>query len=159
LFNFAIILIENLSKKFNNNLVLKHVNLEIPSGSLVALVGPSGSGKSTLLRIIAGFEKPNTGNVWLFGRDATNIPINNREVGFVFQNYALFDHLTVSENIGYGLSVRDIPKKNIEKRVRELIQLVQLDGFQNRYPKQLSGGQRQRVALARHWQLNLKFYY
>jgi len=143
------ILIENLSKKFNNNLVLKHVNLEIPSGSLVALVGPSGSGKSTLLRIIAGFEKPNTGNVWLFGRDATNIPINNREVGFVFQNYALFDHLTVSENIGYGLSVRDIPKKNIEKRVRELIQLVQLDGFQNRYPKQLSGGQRQRVALAR----------
>jgi len=105
------ILIENLSKKFNNNLVLKHVNLEIPSGSLVALVGPSGSGKSTLLRIIAGFEKPNTGNVWLFGRDATNIPINNREVGFVFQNYALFDHLTVSENIGYGLSVRDIPKK------------------------------------------------
>ena len=143
------ILIENLSKKFNNNLVLKHVNLEIPSGSLVALVGPSGSGKSTLLRIIAGFEKPNTGNVWLFGRDATNISINNREVGFVFQNYALFDHLTVSENIAYGLLVRDIPKKNIEKRVRELIQLVQLDGFQNRYPKQLSGGQRQRVALAR----------
>jgi sulfate transport system ATP-binding protein len=123
--------------------------LEIPSGSLVALVGPSGSGKSTLLRIIAGFEKPNTGNVWLFGREATNIPINNREVGFVFQNYALFDHLTVSENIAYGLSVRDIPKNNIEKRVRELIQLVQLDGFQNRYPKQLSGGQRQRVALAR----------
>jgi len=113
------------------------------------MTGLSGSGKSTLLRIIAGFEKPNTGNVWLFGRDATNIPINNREVGFVFQNYALFDHLTVSENIGYGLSVRDIPKKNIEKRVRELIQLVQLDGFQNRYPKQLSGGQRQRVALAR----------
>lgn len=143
------ILIENLSKQFNNNIVLNHVNLEIPSGSLVALVGPSGSGKSTLLRIIAGFEQANTGTVWLFGKEATKIPIHNREVGFVFQNYALFEHLSVAENIAFGLSVRDIPKKNIEKRVRELIQLVQLEGFQNRYPKQLSGGQRQRVALAR----------
>lgn len=143
------ILIENISKSFTNNLVLNHVNLEIKSGSLVALVGPSGSGKSTLLRVIAGFEKPDSGNIWLFGKNATSTPTQNREVGFVFQNYALFDHLTVFDNIAFGLSLRDIGKENIQKRVRELIQLVQLDGFQNRYPKQLSGGQRQRVALAR----------
>lgn len=143
------ILIENISKSFTNNLVLNQVNLEIKSGSLVALVGPSGSGKSTLLRVIAGFEKPDSGNIWLFGKNATFIPTQHREVGFVFQNYALFDHLTVFENIAFGLSLRDIGKENIQKRVRELIQLVQLDGFQNRYPKQLSGGQRQRVALAR----------
>lgn len=143
------ILIENISKKFNENLVLSHVNLEIKSGSLVALVGPSGSGKSTLLRIIAGFEKADSGNIWLFGRESSRIEIQNREVGFVFQNYALFEHLTVLENIGFGLSLRDIPDNHRQKRVRELIQLVQLDGLQHRYPKSLSGGQRQRVALAR----------
>ena len=143
------ILIENISKSFSNNIVLNQVNLEINSGALVALVGPSGSGKSTLLRVIAGFEKPDSGKVWLFGKDATNIAIQNREIGFVFQNYALFEHLTVFENIAFGLSLRDIPKSDIAKRVQTLIQLVQLDKFQTRYPKQLSGGQRQRVALAR----------
>ena len=143
------ILIENISKSFSNNIVLNQVNLEINSGALVALVGPSVSGKSTLLRVIAGFEKPDSGKVWLFGKDATNIAIQNREIGFVFQNYALFEHLTVFENIAFGLSLRDIPKSDIAKRVQTLIQLVQLDKFQTRYPKQLSGGQRQRVALAR----------
>lgn len=143
------ILIENLSKKFNDNIVLNHVNMEIQSGSLIALVGPSGSGKSTLLRIIAGLEKPDEGNIWLFGRNATSYPIQNREIGFVFQNYALFEHLTVAENIAFGLKLREINKEGIQKRVRQLIKLVQLEGFQNRYPKQLSGGQRQRVALAR----------
>nr|AIT94139.1 probable transport protein [Marsupiomonas sp. NIES 1824] len=143
------ILIENISKTFHKNLVLNHVNLEIQSGSLVALVGPSGSGKSTLLRIIAGLEKPNHGRIWLFGRNANQLPIQNREVGFVFQNYALFEHLTVAENIAFGLSLRDVDQASIKKRIRELTQLVQLEGFQNRYPRQLSGGQRQRVALAR----------
>lgn len=143
------ILIENLSKTFYDNLVLNHVNLDIPSGSLVALVGPSGSGKSTLLRLIAGFDKPDMGKIWLFGRQANHIPIQNREIGFVFQNYALFEHFTVFENIAFGLYLRDIPNQNRQKRVRELIQLVQLEGLQNRYPKHLSGGQRQRVALAR----------
>lgn len=143
------ILIENISKKFNDNLVLNTINLEIKSGSLVALVGPSGSGKSTLLRIIAGLEKADSGNIWLFGRKGTNIPIQHREIGFVFQNYALFEHLTVLENIAFGLSLRDLPEKNRKERVYELVNLVQLEGLQNRYPKQLSGGQRQRVALAR----------
>jgi sulfate transport system ATP-binding protein len=143
------ILIENISKSFKGNLVLNYVNLEIKTGSLVALVGPSGSGKSTLLRTIAGFENPEEGRIWLFGKESTQIPIQNREVGFVFQNYALFDHLNVFDNIAFGLSLRDIDPINIKKRVFELIELVQLNGFQERYPKQLSGGQRQRVALAR----------
>lgn len=143
------ILVENISKKFGKFNALQGVNLEIKNGSLVALVGPSGSGKSTLLRILAGLEKPDSGRIWLDGHDMTNLELQKREMGFVFQNYALFPHLTVSENIGFGLDIRNIEKVQKMKRVQELIQLMQLEKFVDRYPHQLSGGQRQRVALAR----------
>jgi sulfate transport system ATP-binding protein len=205
------ILIENLSKQFGSFIALDHVNLEIKTGSLVALVGPSGSGKSTLLRIIAGLDTPNDGRIWLTGRDATFLSIQEREIGFVFQNYALFKHMTVYENIAFGLDVRKnhyfttpvsnknrhfnkkrikkttnvfffqdhfeklsfslgfakqetkkilqwfinpftqqkYKQKEIQNRVVELLQLIQLEKFADRYPSQLSGGQRQRVALAR----------
>ncbi len=143
------ILIENVSKKFGNAYALKNVNLEITSGSLTALVGPSGSGKSTLLRIIAGFENPDNGRVWLFGNDATKQTIENREIGFVFQNYALFPNLTVWENIAFGLKIKKVSTKRIAERVKELLELIQLESFAEAYPYQLSGGQRQRVALAR----------
>lgn len=143
------ILIENLSKKYMEYKALDHVNLEIKTGSLVALVGPSGSGKSTLLRIIAGLELPNAGRIWLSAKDATFLTIQEREIGFVFQNYALFKHMTVFENIAFGLTIRNTNFFMISNRVKELLQLVQLEKFSDRYPNQLSGGQRQRVALAR----------
>lgn len=145
------ILIENLSKRYlsSHAPALDHVNLEIKTGSLVALVGPSGSGKSTLLRIIGGLDMPDSGRVWLSGKDATFLAIQEREIGFVFQNYALFKHMTVYENIAFGLTIRNKNFFIISNRVKELLQLVQLEKFSDRYPSQLSGGQRQRVALAR----------
>nr|YP_009330346.1 putative sulfate/thiosulfate import ATP-binding protein CysA [Lambia antarctica]ANN39007.1 putative sulfate/thiosulfate import ATP-binding protein CysA [Lambia antarctica] len=143
------ILIENLSKQFNQKKVLNHINLEIQTGFLVALLGPSGSGKSTLLRIIAGFEKPNEGCIWLSGKKATNIKIQDRQLGFVFQDYALFPHLTVFENIAFGMNIRKMAYQTIKERVQELLQLIQLENEYNKYPFQLSGGQKQRVALAR----------
>lgn len=145
------ILIENLSKQFNKTTTkaLDHVSLEIKTGSLVALVGPSGSGKSTLLRIIAGLDVPNEGRIWLTGRDSTYLSIQEREIGFVFQNYALFKHMTVYDNIAFGLDIRYSTSMIISNRVKQLLQLIQLEKFADRYPNQLSGGQRQRVALAR----------
>lgn len=143
------ILIENLSKRFGDFLALDHVSLEIKTGSLVALVGPSGSGKSTLLRIIAGLDFPDEGRIWLTGRDSTYLSIQEREIGFVFQNYALFKHMTVYDNIAFGLDIRFATSHIIQNRVKQLLQLIQLEKFADRYPNQLSGGQRQRVALAR----------
>ena len=143
------ILIENLSKNFGTFKALDHVNLEIKTGSLVALVGPSGSGKSTLLRIIAGLDIPNSGRIWLSGKNATFLSIQEREIGFVFQNYALFKHMTVYENIAFGLDIRNIDSFVILNRVNQLLQLIQLEKFSYRYPNQLSGGQQQRVAIAR----------
>lgn len=143
------ILIENISKKFEQFNALNQVNLEIKNGSLVALLGPSGSGKSTLLRVLAGLENPDAGRIWLNGQDTTQVPLQKREIGFVFQNYALFPHLTVSQNIAFGLEIRDINSSRKNQRVQELLQLMQLEKFADRYPNQLSGGQRQRVALAR----------
>jgi sulfate transport system ATP-binding protein len=145
------ILIENLSKKFNKIQVLNHINLEIKTGSLVALVGPSGSGKSTLLRIIAGFEKPDEGRVWLSGINSTHISIQKRDIGFVFQNYCLFNTMTVYENIAFPILLKDEKNKNqyINNKIQKLLQLIRLEKFASRYPKQLSGGQKQRVALAR----------
>lgn len=146
------ILIEDLSKSFQTFKALHHVNLEIKTGSLVALVGPSGSGKSTLLRMIAGLDLPNSGRIWLSGKNATFLSIQEREIGFVFQNYALFKHMTVYENIAFGLHIRANQKSDssvISNRVKQLLQLIQLERFSDRYPTQLSGGQRQRVALAR----------
>ncbi len=143
------IIVENVSKQFGSFQAVEQVNLEIQSGSLVALLGPSGSGKSTLLRLIAGLETPDTGKIILTGKDATYQSVQERNIGFVFQHYALFKHLTVRKNIAFGLEIRKAPKKKIEGRVEQLLELVQLSGLGDRYPSQLSGGQRQRVALAR----------
>jgi sulfate/thiosulfate transport system ATP-binding protein len=143
------IVVESVFKNFGSFKALDNVSLEIKSGSLVALLGPSGSGKSTLLRLIAGLESPDSGRILLTGKDATNQSVQERNIGFVFQHYALFKHMTVRQNIAFGLEIRKTVKKRIKARVDELLELVQLNGFGDRYPSQLSGGQRQRVALAR----------
>ena len=143
------ILVENISKSFGDYQVLDRINLEIKTGSLVGLIGPSGSGKSTLLRVVAGLEKPDSGRIWFHGQDATNLQLQKREIGFVFQNYALFPHLTVWENISFGLNIRQVGSELKKRRIQELLKLIQLEKFSHRYPKQLSGGQRQRVAFAR----------
>jgi sulfate/thiosulfate transport system ATP-binding protein len=141
--------IRNVTKHFGDFRALDDVSLDVAPSSLTALLGPSGSGKSTLLRVIAGLETADTGTVAISGTDATRLPANRREVGFVFQHYAAFKHMTVAKNIAFGLEIRKRPKAEIRERVAELVHLVQLDGFADRYPSQLSGGQRQRMALAR----------
>jgi sulfate transport system ATP-binding protein len=143
------ILVRHATRRFGNFTALDDVSVEIPSGSLTALLGPSGSGKSTLLRVIAGLERPDAGTVEIDGRDATGLPPQRRGVGFVFQHYAAFKHMTVRENVAFGLKVARRPKAEIRARVEELLELVQLPGLAERYPSQLSGGQRQRMALAR----------
>ncbi|HEV3206370.1 MAG TPA: sulfate ABC transporter ATP-binding protein [Terriglobales bacterium] len=144
---------QNISKKFGQFTALDHVNLLIPSGELVALLGPSGSGKTTVLRIVAGLDFADSGSVLFDGQDITQREARDRRVGFVFQHYALFRHMTVFENIAFGLRVRPRslrpPEEKIRAKVQELLQLIQLKNLANRYPSQLSGGQRQRVALAR----------
>jgi sulfate transport system ATP-binding protein len=141
--------VRNLSKRFGDFVALADVSLTVESGGLVALLGPSGSGKSTLLRVIAGLERPDAGAVLINGADATFVPPQRRGVGFVFQHYAPFKHMTVWDNVAFGLAVRRRPKDEIRGRVEELLELVQLQGLGGRYPAQLSGGQRQRMALAR----------
>ncbi|MBD1937093.1 TOBE-like domain-containing protein [Microcoleus sp. FACHB-68] len=143
------IFVENVSKHFGSFQAVDQVSLEIKTGSLVALLGPSGSGKSTLLRLIAGLETPDAGKIWLTGTDATHQSVQERNIGFVFQHYALFKHLTVRQNIAFGLEIQKIAKAKVKARVEELLELIQLKGLGDRYPSQLSGGQRQRVALAR----------
>jgi sulfate/thiosulfate transport system ATP-binding protein len=139
----------DVTKRFGDFVALDGVSVEVTGGSLTALLGPSGSGKSTLLRVLAGLEAPDAGEVWISGEDATGLAPQKRNVGFVFQHYAAFKHMTVWNNIAFGLQIRKRPKAEIRKRVDELIDLVQLTGFGERYPAQLSGGQRQRMALAR----------
>jgi sulfate transport system ATP-binding protein len=139
----------DIVKRFGDFTALDRVTLEVPTGSLTALLGPSGSGKSTLLRVIAGLERPEHGTVCLDGRDVTRVPPQARGVGFVFQHYAAFKHMTVGENVAFGLKVRRRPRGEIKRRVSELLELVQLDRLHDRYPAQLSGGQRQRMGLAR----------
>ena len=143
------ILVRNVSKRFGDFVALDDVSLDVESGSLTALLGPSGSGKSTLLRIVAGLDSADTGEILLSGRDATALTPQKRNVGFVFQHYAAFKHMTVRENVAFGLKVRKRPKAEIADRVDELLNLVQLQSFGHRYPAQLSGGQRQRMGLAR----------
>jgi sulfate/thiosulfate transport system ATP-binding protein len=143
------IIVEGATKRFGEFTALDNVSIEVPDGSLTALLGPSGSGKSTLLRVIAGLERPDLGEVMIGGRDVTRVPVEERGVGFVFQHYAAFKHMSVRNNIAFGLQVRKHPKPEIARRVDELLRLVHLEGFANRYPGQLSGGQRQRMALAR----------
>jgi sulfate transport system ATP-binding protein len=143
------IVVENVNKRFGDFLALDNINLEVKTGSLVALLGPSGSGKSTLLRLISGLETPDQGKIFLTGKDATDQDVRDRNIGFVFQHYALFKHMNIRRNIGFGLEIRKEPKAKIAARVEELLELVQLKGLGHRFPSQLSGGQRQRVALAR----------
>jgi len=141
--------VTDVTKRFGDYVALDGVSLEVPDGSLTALLGPSGSGKSTLLRIIGGLEAPDEGRVEIHGEDATAVPPQRRGIGFVFQHYAAFKHMTVRENVAFGLKVRKQPKDRVKERVDELLAIVGLAGYQTRYPSQLSGGQRQRMALAR----------
>ena len=141
--------IRRVTKRFDDFLALDDVSVEVCSGSLTALLGPSGSGKSTLLRIVAGLETADAGSVSIDGVDVTGRPPQKRGVGFVFQHYAAFKHMTVHDNVAFGLRIRKRPKAEIEERVSRLLQLVQLDRFAKRFPSQLSGGQRQRMGLAR----------
>jgi len=144
-----VIALTDVKKRFGDFVAIDNVSLAVEDGSLTALLGPSGSGKSTLLRVIAGLEAPDEGTVEISGRDATRLPAQKRGIGFVFQHYAAFKHMTVRDNVAFGLKVRRRPKAEIAAKVDELLRIVGLDGYQARYPAQLSGGQRQRMALAR----------
>lgn len=143
------ITVRGANKRYGDFAALDNVDFVVPDGSLTALLGPSGSGKSTLLRAIAGLDEPDTGTITINGRDVTKIPPQKRGIGFVFQHYAAFKHLTVRDNVGFGLRIRRRPKTEIKEKVDNLLEVVGLSGFQTRYPNQLSGGQRQRMALAR----------
>jgi sulfate transport system ATP-binding protein len=143
------IIVNQVSKEFGNFKALDQVSLKVKEGSLVALLGPSGSGKSTLLRAIAGLEEPDSGSIIINDQDTTHLDVSKRNIGFVFQHYALFKHMTIRQNIAFGLDIRKRPRKFVKERVEELLELIQLKGLGDRYPSQLSGGQRQRVALAR----------
>ncbi|MEK5365421.1 sulfate ABC transporter ATP-binding protein [Bacillus sp. FSL R5-0654] len=144
---------KQISKHFGQTKVLQNVDLSIRNGELISLLGPSGSGKTTLLRIIAGLDYANNGQILFGDQDYTHIPVRKRQIGFVFQQYALFRNMTVFDNVAYGLKMKPrgerLPKKDIKERVHELLEVVQLTQFEQRYPDQLSGGQKQRVALAR----------
>jgi sulfate transport system ATP-binding protein len=143
------IIVQGACKQYGDFVALDNVDFDVPAGSLTALLGPSGSGKSTLLRAIAGLDQPDTGTITINGRDVTRVPPQRRGIGFVFQHYAAFKHLTVRDNVAYGLKIRRRPKAEIAQKVDHLLDVVGLSGFQGRYPNQLSGGQRQRMALAR----------
>jgi sulfate transport system ATP-binding protein len=141
--------VRHVSKRFGDFVALDDVSVSIPTGQLTALLGPSGGGKSTLLRVVAGLERADSGTVEIEGVDATHLRPQQRNVGFVFQHYAAFKHLTVARNIAFGLEVRRRPRAEVRRRVQELLELVHLEQFADRLPSQLSGGQRQRMALAR----------
>lgn len=143
------LVIDTVSKSFGAVPVLRGCALSIPKGTVLTLLGPSGCGKTTLLRTIAGFHAPDSGRITIEGRDIATLPPNRREVGYVFQNYALFPHLSIADNVAYGLKVRRRPSAEIRRRVADVLALVDLAGFGDRYPAQLSGGQQQRVAIAR----------
>src|SRR5882724_3036682 len=141
--------VKNVTKRFGDFVALDGVSIDVPDGGLTALLGPSGSGKSTLLRVIAGLEQPDEGQVLISGEDSTGTRVQDRNVGFVFQHYAAFKHMTVYDNIAFGLKIKGEGSGTIRERVKQLIDLVHLTGFEKRFPNQLSGGQRQRMALAR----------
>ena len=145
----SILQLQQIRKSFDNTEVLKGIDLEAGQGEFITLLGASGCGKTTTLRIIAGLELPDAGQVILEGQDITNCEPNKRDVNTVFQNYALFPHMNVSDNIGYGLKIRKVPKAEIERKVEQALRLVQLEEYGKRMPDQLSGGQKQRIAIAR----------
>jgi putative spermidine/putrescine transport system ATP-binding protein len=141
--------LESVEKRFGDVVAVASIDLEVADGEFFSMLGPSGSGKTTTLRMIAGFELPTAGRILLHGKDMTNVPPFDRDVNTVFQDYALFPHMTVGDNVAYGLMIKKVPKAERQKRVDEALRMVRLEGFQKRKPNQLSGGQRQRVALAR----------
>lgn len=141
--------LRNINKSFGKNTVIDELNLAIPQGNLVTLLGPSGCGKTTILRLVAGLEKPTSGQIFIDGEDVTQRSIQQRDICMVFQSYALFPHLSLGDNIGYGLKMLRLPKDEINQRVKEALTLVDLEGFEDRFVDQISGGQQQRVALAR----------
>lgn len=143
------IVIENVSKRFDNTLALRNIYLEIKRNAIVALVGGSGSGKSTLLRMIAGLDTPDKGSIWLYGKNTAFMSVQEREIGFVSQSYALFPHMSVYDNIAFGLHVKKESSEEIQERLNYLLKLIELENLAYHYPRQLSGGQKQRVALAR----------
>ncbi len=141
--------LEGITKKFGDHVIIPTLDLNINDGEFLTLLGPSGCGKTTLLRMIAGLETPTTGKVILDGQDVTNLPPYKRNVNMVFQNYALFPHMTVKENIRFGLKMKNVPDEEAEERIKQVLYLIQLEELKNRYPAQMSGGQQQRVAIAR----------
>jgi sulfate transport system ATP-binding protein len=143
------ITVRGANKRYGDFVALDNIDFDVPDGSLTALLGPSGSGKSTLLRAIAGLDQPDSGTITIRGEDVTGVPPQRRGIGFVFQHYAAFKHLTVRDNVAFGLKIRKRPKAEVKEKVDNLLEIVGLAGFQTRYPNQLSGGQRQRMALAR----------
>ncbi|OXM82972.1 ABC transporter ATP-binding protein [Paenibacillus rigui] len=145
----ALLTLENISVAYDQNYILKDFNLSVEKGSLISLLGPSGCGKTTTLRLIAGFLEAKDGRFALNGKDYTRVPVNKRNFGFVFQSYALFPHLSVYDNVAFGLRLRKVNDKDIALRVGKILETVSLAGFEKRFPKELSGGQRQRVAIAR----------
>jgi len=144
-----IVELKNVVKKFGKKTIVKNVNLDVYEGEFLTLLGPSGCGKTTILRLISGLETVTEGSVYIDGVDVTNLPASKRQVNTIFQNFALFPHMTVYENISFGLRMKKVSEDEIDKEVKKIIKLVRLEGFEDRYPKELSGGQQQRVAVAR----------
>ena len=150
----ALLELKDITAGYDKNIILRDFNLQVERGHFVSLLGSSGCGKTTTLRLIAGFSQPQAGSVIFDGRDITHVPLHKRNFGFVFQSYALFPHMTVFDNVAFGLKMRKVGKEETRKRVLDMLSLVDLDGFEKRYPREMSGGQRQRVALARAMVIN-----
>ncbi|WP_123002482.1 ATP-binding cassette domain-containing protein, partial [Escherichia coli] len=141
--------LRNVTKRFGSNMVIDNINLTIPQGQMVTLLGPSGCGKTTILRLVAGLEKPSEGQIFIDGEDVTHRSIQQRDICMVFQSYALFPHMSLGENVGYGLKMLGVSRNEVKQRVKDALAMVDLEGFEDRYVDQISGGQQQRVALAR----------